>query len=48
MKVLTIYYSLTGNNKKLVNYLQEKTNCETFEIKTKKKVGFSQSILKLV
>lgn len=48
MKILTIYYSLTGNNKKLVNYLQEKTNCETFEIKTKKKVGFGSIFCGLV
>lgn len=48
MKILTICYSLTGNNQKLANYLKEKLNCDTFEIKTKKKIGFSTVFMGLV
>jgi len=40
MKILTVVYSLSGNNKRLANYLKENTNCEIFEIKTNKKMGF--------
>jgi len=41
MKKLVVFYSLTGNNQKLANYLKENINCEIYEIKTKKKMGFS-------
>lgn len=40
MKTVVVFYSLTGNNSRLANFLKEKLKCECFEIKTKKKIGF--------
>lgn len=48
MKTLTICYSMTGNNKKLANYLKEKIDCDIFEVRTIKKMGFSSFIMGLI
>lgn len=48
MKTLIAYYTLSGNNKKLADYIKEKYNCELLEIKEKKKRKTFSIILDLI
>lgn len=48
MKTLVAYYSMSGNNKKLADYIKEKYNLELLEIKEKKKRKTFTIILDLI
>lgn len=48
MKTLIVYYSFTGNNKKLAEHLQGKTNADVFGVRTKRKVGYFSIMIDLL
>jgi len=48
MKTLVAYYSFTGNNAKLANYLKDKMGCDIFAVQTQKKMSMWGILMSLI